>query len=333
MPLNISRILGTTLLMFLLVGILQGLYGYDESKTRENKYKEQINYVHELEWQLIESVITDNYNNADLFATNIKTNIESKLLRFYNNKFELQYDLDNPNPNSAIYVISTQEVKGKYLNEIYNDNNDPFVASRKGIISDLSLNCSADESPIRTWEKEMSMHANPPLASRAINAITTQINKPIFWEYRPSTNPKHIMISEMDLKELHNVFMIEGLEGLQTYEFLKPVYIQQYSDIFGVPDVNNIGVRQPNSKIIVISGFNIHDILLKYHKTALSTYETALLVLERDYNDELRHSNFVRSFMSIIILFCIIITAVINNYVVITMQKDNESSESGESTE
>jgi len=327
-PLNISRILGTTVLMFILIGLLQGVYNYDDMNRREAKHLENIQYVRELQWQLIESSITDNYNNAELFAIGIKVNIETKVSESYPDSSKLQYDLDNPTSDAFVYNIFTESIKGKYLNNITNDNNDPFIASRHGVLSDLSLNCSAGDSVIRSWEKEIGMHANKTLANKAVQAITLQNNKPIFWEYSQSSNTNHIIVTEMDIRELHRVFMVEGLEGLQTYEFLKPVYIQQYTDILGVPDVNNLGVKQQNNKVVIVAGFNIYDILMKYHKSSMDKYDVRVDILKRDHSEANSHAKVINAFICIILLFCIVVTVIINNYAVSLIQRDNTRTES-----
>jgi len=322
---NISRILATSLLLFLFLGILQGLYSYDETKQKEEKHIESVREIRELQWQTIESIIIDNYNNAETFAGGIRSNIEVKILSSYQDKNKLQYDLENPNSNAQIYNILASEITGKYLNNIHNDNNDPFVASREGVLSDLSLNCSPEDTTFRTWDQEVAMHTNKSLANKAINSILLQSNKPIFWEFRKSNRLSHITIVEMDLKELKSVFMQEGLDGLETYEFLKPVYIQQHGDIFGAPDVNNIGIRYPNSKIIIIAGFNINDILSKYHKTTMSKYDT-LIDRMNEYHKLMQHRfNVINTVICVVLLFCIVFTAIINNYVVsVIRRKDCE---------
>lgn len=322
-PLSISRILGTTLLMFLLLGILQGLYSYDAAKRKDAERLERIERVRELQWALVETVIADNYNLAELFANDIKGHVESKLITAYPDKSLLRNDLDNPDPNAMAFSIFTQEVRGRFLNGIKNDNNDPFIASRNGVLSDLSLNCSEGESPIRSWEKEISLHANKVLAAKAIHAINTQSNKPIFWEFLPAQTNDHELITEMELASIKAVFMREGLEGLKTYEFLKPVYIRQYDDILGMADVNNLGVRQLNYKLIVVSGFNIYDILMTYHKPAITSYDTIIKIINRDYLDMTRDANFFHAIVTVVTLFCIIVTAVINNYVVTLMRKED----------
>jgi hypothetical protein len=168
------------------------------------------------------------------------------------------------------------------------------------------------------------MHANQELMELAYQSIIMQSDAPKFWEYRKSSNPNHKMINVMSFDALRDVFIEEGIEGLQTYEFLKPVYIQKYNDIVGVPDINNLGIRQSNDKIIIISGFNIYDILTTYHLQSLNKFDTALKLLEKNYTNEKNNSAVVNSFMAIVLLFCIILTMLINNYVVALMKEENE---------
>lgn len=320
-PTNIIRIMSTIVLMFIMIGIMQGLYAYDQTKTSEQRRIERLETVKELDWQLIEAVIQSNYNHAEVFADDIKLRIEANIINaYFFDRDMLNYDLENPNPNARAFTIFAKEVKGKYLNNIHNNNNDPFIASRNGILSDFSLNCSSN-NVIRSWDNELDMHVNKILGAKAIDAIRYQTNEPIFWEFRTSTNPNHIMINDMTIKELKRVYMTEGLDGLETYEFLKPVYIQQYADIFGVSDVSNTGMKQQNAKLIVVSGFNIHDILQTYHKQQLNVFETYKILINKDHDEAVHHNNFVNVLVCVIILFFIIMTIIINNCVV-SMLKD-----------
>jgi hypothetical protein len=94
---------------------------------------------------------------------------------------------------------------------------------------------------------EKSMHANKVVFDDAINKITKQsTERPIFWEFLPSTNSQHIMVKHSDIQELKKVFDAEGVEGLKTYEFLNPAYITpNKTDIFGEDDVSARRWRTP----------------------------------------------------------------------------------------
>lgn len=323
-PWGISRILGTTLLMFVLTGVVQGFYGFNSAKTLEESHAAHVREVKEMEWSMIKAVIVDNYNSAQLQSQDIKNEIQVNLLSSYGSTDSLKYDLDNPSPDSKAFKIFTQAVTDKYLNGIKNDNNDPFVASRMAILSDLSLNSATGSPHMRTWEEELTAHANVGLGEQAVEAIRTQGNRQIFWEFLPSQDANHKQIAHMDLSELKQVFLAEGVEGLQTYEFLAPAYIQQHSDILGKSDVSNTGVRQTNYKLIVLSGFNIYDILTTYHKAELVAYNNTIDAVNRDYEMRMHGNNLLLVIQFMILLFCIAATALINNAAVRILLEDKD---------
>ena len=108
------------------------------------------------------------------------------------------------------------------------------------------------------------MHTNKDLANEAIDSIVNpRANREIFWEFLPSSNPNHIMLNKMDMEGLKEVFLMEGLDGLSTYEFLSVSYITERGDVFGVDDVDSVGHTQENDKLIVVQGFNLVDHMKK----------------------------------------------------------------------
>ena len=101
----------------------------------------------------------------------------------------------------------------------------------------------------------------------------------------------------MSLKELRKVFMEEGVDGLATYEVLSPAYLNQNTDILGMPDVDNLGRKVDNNKIIVVQGFSVHDILTKTYSDKIllfASQEDRIHSMAREkkleeYNEELKY--------------------------------------------
>ena len=118
----------------------------------------------------------------------------------------------------------------------------------------------------RSWDEEIAMHSNQKLAKEAINLITSRSNpKYNYWKFLPDEIyiPKEEQIIYPSIESMKNVYNKYGIKGLKQYEFLVPTYVKQETDIFGVPDVNFRGIKNENSKLIIIQGFNVVDALEK----------------------------------------------------------------------
>lgn len=232
------------------------------------------------EWNEIEAVLKENQEKALMQANDVKDNIVRDLNTAYgNDKDTLRYDMDYLDVNSTFLKTLNDDITGRFIN-VDNDNNDLFIIStwqatvdtdlRGMIIADKSFNCAGDGQP-RYLSSELIKHYNSELGYDAIKRILTQ-NKDeiIFWEYLPSTDINHKKLSSVSLKALKELYMTEGINGLKTYEFLIPVYINENTDIFGKQVVNNLGsYDKDNRQMIVVQGFSIYDSIMKNHNTSL----------------------------------------------------------------
>lgn len=319
-PTNISRVLATTLLLFILIGCLFNIKVYRDLQTLSLDEKQSIMLVRELEWNSLVDILLENYDKADTLSNTIKDRVALKIDREYPDKSILKEDLDSPKVDAKVYAIFSDELRSKTQDSYKTDTTDPFIASVLGIYSDnnLSKSTSTIVSPlgIRDWQSEIDKQSNKVLAVKAIDAITNQHKYPIFWEPLKSNYADHELIDTMDLKSLHQVFINEGFDGLKTYEFLRPAYLYEHTDIFGVNDVNNLGQRQKNNKIIVVSGFNLYDIMTSKYKVELAKYDD-MIEKARDVAYERRSSEILYALLVMcVIFFCIIITAILNNNIV-----------------
>jgi hypothetical protein len=234
----------------------------------------------EVQWNEIEAVLKENQEKALIQAGIVKDNVVKDInSKYYTDKATLRYDMDYLDVNSTFLKTLSEDIDGRFLN-VDNDNNDLFIISTwqvtklidlKGmILVDKSINCAGDGRP-RFFDSELAKHYNYELGYDALKRVLTQ-NKDeiIFWEYLPSTNPNHKKLSSVSLAALKDIFMTEGIEGLRTYEFLTPVYINNNSDIFGVQIVNNLGSYDKDSRqMIVVQGFSLYDAIMKNHNTSL----------------------------------------------------------------
>lgn len=267
-----STILFSTFLMAILM-CFNLFYCYNQIQTLKANKSES-------GWNEIEAVLKENQEKALMQASDVKDNVVKDInLKYYNDKATLRYDMDYLDVNSNFLKTLNDDIDGRFLN-VDNDNNDLFVISTwqttelidlKGmVITDKSINCIGNGKP-RYMNAELEKHYNYELGYDAMKRILTQ-NKDeiIFWEFLPSTDPNHKRLSSVSLNALKELYVEEGIEGLKTYEFLVPVYINDNTDIFGIQIVNNLGGYDKDSRqIIVVQGFSIYDELMKNHKVSL----------------------------------------------------------------
>lgn len=247
----------------LFTGIILSDATYDTILQIEKTVAERKANINHIKWLIVKEAVEENIDKAQLQADSITKDIEVSVNKEYqNNNSRLLLDLSSPHSSTKLSSILSKNIEGKYLN-VKNDDNDPFVAMRWGIIADKSLNCSEGKE-VRTWEEEIKLHWNNKLAEDAIRRLHNQDNGLKFWEFKSPRNPSHLVITSASWKNLEKVFKKEGMIGIESYEVLVASYVRNDYDILGKPDVNNLGIRQENYKLIVVQGFNISDAMVKH---------------------------------------------------------------------
>jgi hypothetical protein len=228
------------------------------------------------ELHTIKNMIQENYDKAELQADQVKGEAEQKILEYYaDNTDQLRYDLEHVGDN-PVYNILQDSITGKYLN-VVNDNNDMWVwVPPIGKTNDTSKNCAFEKGQSVTIDGEIAKQFNKVLAKIALDSIINQENKPwTFWNYLPQPSDYYVPTT-MDESEVDKLFWMYGYKGLQYLEFLKPVYLRQHSDILGIKDVDQNGIKTNNDKIIFVQGFNIVDDLESNHKDLLQYYDAEI---------------------------------------------------------
>ena len=171
---SIHRILMTIILISLCTLTATAYVGAELEKVIKEDRTRLVSEIRNSEWVFINSIINENYDKAEVQGKIIKNKLESRINSEYSTKEDLKIDLDTRKPEAKIYAIFTEEIRGIYLNNIRNDNNDPFIASECGILSDTSLNCALSGDAVRSWNTEVSMHSNKALALQAEDALVNQ---------------------------------------------------------------------------------------------------------------------------------------------------------------
>lgn len=303
------------LILAILIGLCINLVCF---KVEYNQMRDNLNQVDksiaQMKWDYIESVLQEDYLGAGVQSKAIAMDVDVKLIGQYPDMNQLKDQLDHPDGEiePAYVQVFKDALSKQYLFKVKNDNNDPFIASRSGILMDLSANCLPDEIP-RTWNKEVPAHYNPELARVAINKILSKCTGMIFWEYLPSSNPDHMMITSGDVRDLEQVYAQEGFEGLKTYEFLAPAYITDAGDIFGVSDVTRYSTRETNHKLIVVQGFNIYDQIMARHALEINDFDVQKELIHRDMRQTMVIRTFTVIASSVIILLVVYMLMIFNN--------------------
>lgn len=252
------------ILLFPMINIVTQTYqAYSHIQDLKVAYIDDLASIKEARWKFIIAIMEENRDKASIQSSSVKNRIESRLLQEYKGNYEqLKIDLDSNYDNRAFQIMN-EEIHGKYIN-VDNDNNDIFIATPTRVIVDKSINCSIGKLT-RSWEEEASLHSNQVLANESIKLLVNRSNQLIFWKFLPDSiiipQEEQILYPSIDgLKKLYNVY---GIDGLRAYEFLAPSYIRRDTDIFNVPDISNRGLRNENTKLIVVQGFNLVDVLEK----------------------------------------------------------------------
>jgi hypothetical protein len=324
---KLSLALSTIALFLLILGSATIFVFYTDIQRIGVREADEIDRMKESEWKFIESVIGMNRRAADRQGGEISSRIRERLLEEYEGNMEqLAEDIWEPTNDSRFSGIVNEEITGKYLN-VENDNNDPIVATSRGVVADRSVNAAVDEDRFRDWESEAKRQFNPYLAMNAIDKIRNMdTDGLVFWEYLRSDSRGHEMVTDMSMESLKRVFMNEGVEGLSTYEILTVSYIDQDRDIFSVPDVNNVGRRNENRKIMVIQGFSITDALEKGYSSDLKFYQEREREISRDAMHEEELKKIVIVMMSFILILTFMGLAFVQNRNIVTHEDRRKQS-------
>jgi len=266
----ISKILAMSTLSILLCVTVFGYKQYNEYEIMKIKYNNIIESVECNMENYISTILLENIRRAEDSLT-IRTNdIQQTMLNRYAGELnDLEYDISNPSTDSELTKIFDEMLSDTYINKD-SMSNKVFVASMDNILWNRSIGYQFDanqdiETQYMSWSKMKSVVHNTALTEQAINAIknTNLENEFIFWEPIGSNNP-HKCISSMNIKELLKIYKEEGITALSSYELLVPLYLTKEGDIFGTKDLNSLGYKIDNFKIIIIQRINILDALQPY---------------------------------------------------------------------
>lgn len=305
-----TKISSITTLVILTITILFSYKQYEDYMTNMESYetiecgmKEELNLY-------LKGILRENIKKAELLTEVYTSIIHTRLVETYGNNLDgLEKDLVEPNPDSELNKILDEVLMDTYIN-VESDSNRPIVATMRNIIWNRSIYINSED--VLLWDKFKNTHFNTILAEKAINALKNMNNDKndfIFWELNHNKANGHLILTELDIDKMLDIYYNEGLESLKGYELLVPVYITNTGDIFGTKDTNSIGEKINNYKIMVIQRINVYDALIDY-KSDLTYFNSEIKAIETEilYSDKQRVSLLIQT---IIFIICLLIGSAI----------------------
>lgn len=277
-------------------------------------------------------IIHESYQDArwDIIKSNIDAAIQLGEFGLINSSNKIQLDIkdsldldklktslsdNDPYPefdkilrNTLQKNVFTRESVGmdQNINSIFVMVNGRLIANythNKDFIS--STTKLGDENSI--YEIVEDTAYNKELCKNAIRKIENQQNEDIIiWQRNAPKNSDIPMYTNMTYDSLRCIFNEYGIEGLESYDILIPVYITEYGNIFG--DYDTPYNVEGNNKLILVQRLNVYDYLLHYAPYALNDLDVSWL--------EMSHN----SLISYIHIFeCILYVAIVSYVLIVTV--------------
>ena len=300
-----NKHLATCILIVLISGSFASyIISMDSGYLKKNR-DNLASRVENLEYSFSKTMFNEQIDKAGVQADNVKTYIRDMLyLKYEGSMDKLRYDLENPNNNAPAFEIMSV-IEGMYINKD-TDSNDMFIATEEGVLSNFSLDCSADKIT-GNWQEEILAHHNKLLAKKAISDIVDTNARYTIWQFaKPTGAAKEMpMYVDMNFEGLQKVYNEYGVDGLRSFEVLVISRLEENKDIFGERDVTFTGMRQKNMKLFIVQGVNMADV-----------YEENSALFLNDLKNErdsirmfFENYEYMRQLVNIMILFIFISTA------------------------
>ena len=253
------------LLILSLVGVFHYVFFYHEVDLIEAQCRQMDEDFKSSQWADIEAIIDLTIITARNDAKEAAVQIVDDLNKEYPDLDELRMQFESSGFRDSRFLNTVaKSVKGRYMYDIRNTDNDIFLISRDGII--LDMNVTNIDRAFRTFDEEAETHYNGRLLYGAFEKLVSHKDTNLIYYEPVSPNVRgHLVLNRPSRNDLKKIYYLEGLEGLRGYIFLVPAYITDDGDVFGVPDISPTGTVNKNHKIIVVQRFNLYDILDRVH--------------------------------------------------------------------
>ncbi len=319
------------LIVFSIVS-LNGLAAWSDLEDVHADSEKHLREYIDNKYFLVESAISSGYakgqRQGDTIAREIITNVSEE---YGDDSTRLQQDLDNldTSKNTPLSAILGDAVENKYIADIKNDNNDPFITTRNAVITDYSLNCSS-AGRTRTYEEEVNLaggdgHFNKILAESLLYNISNQVSNRNVWIFLdvPEEEPFYEDLKYLldgDINALKSIFYkYNGDLSIYKYpEFIYSNYIYRKKDLAGRPLVDDHGMHNIDSQILIINnGFNAYDVLFNDPTLKKGLDIAAIRYREQKISDKKKETAILIRFLAATVIgFVITITIAVatNNY-------------------
>lgn len=250
------------------------LNDYSDNKRRFYEIQESIRMQ---EYDYIRTIFKEERKIVEKAMDINVVNIQKELSDYYGKDLDgLDKDIKNPSTNSKLSKVFDNCLYDFYVNQNTKINKQ-FVLSNNKLLWGrcFSLKKSYDSLSIEDLNNDLNKEAIQTIL------VNDNMDKFIFWG---NNNNNSERIKEMDIKSLIDLYHDKGLFSMKNYELLIPTYITPDGDIFGVKDVDSLGHKIDNCKMIIVQRVNIYDILESY-TSELSEYQSQYKEMEIEINN------------------------------------------------
>lgn len=308
------KIISITTVVTIMILVIIGVINYNEYLTTQTNYTESIASVNEQMKRYMFSIIEENQDKAKTLLENKTSNIQEKILQEYGlDRSQLEKDILYPNNDSKLSKIFDQQLSDSWINNNSPDNR-AFVGSTNSIIWNRTIdNYSFYDKEILDWYDVIYSTYNEKFANESIESIlkgNKQKYDFIIWQNRSS----NISLDDMSMSKLLDELAKNNydLNELKGYELLVPVYITEDGDIFGVKDVNSLGLYNNNFKIIIVQRLNLYDIM-QSHKANIEYYQNELNIINHNILENRREKVSMIIYIFIFIISITVISGMVQN--------------------
>lgn len=242
----------------------------------KNKYDEVKDYSQNMEdtyvdktWEEVEEVINTSYYSSKLNSKIIALRLENSIRMNYDDLNDLKVQFEEDSFTTEFHeLLKDNLLKDDIQNKLKSEPYLTLLGTESHLISSFandkynSFRGLKDE-PIVDWETFLNTLPNPELGITALEMVMNQSNDVIFTQSKVDSVGG--TITTVDMSTLKNIYLTEGMEGLENFSLLAPSYITEEGDIFGNND-STFMQKNKTHKIIVIQVVNLSDILDAHEK-------------------------------------------------------------------
>ena len=322
---------------------LLALFLYTDSTSLKNEKQLVLQELRTDQFNYVAGQLANFLKNANSFVSGLTNEIRKKIYVFYKEHpgRSVAKDLENINSNNNPIVNSISTTfRGRWLNNVRNDNNDPWAVMTgptlkdMRIVADLSVNCSS-LGRTRSSTKELSRHGVPALGAIALTRINDMVNTGAAhgrldnltaWSYLHPVKPEYIVpipkdhfIDPITLSALRQRFLeYKTLDVFASYEFLTAKYIEPDQDLAGRPVVTEHGFRGQAQQIAIVSGFNLVDQFnnITENKLAYQEFEDQIQAVSQRFSGQILLVQNLSLVLAIGFFLCFIGLTILEDYII-----------------